>query len=203
MKHLKHIAILLSNIFHPTFYPLVGFILLFTLTYLGMLPWFFKLWVFVAVYVFTIALPYVILLGVRKANGWRHIDMYRQHRRSIVYLTNILCYASCMYVCSSLYLPTFIGSILVVCIMAQCACALVNIWYKVSMHSAGTGLLIGALLAYSFLFNFNPTWWLCIALLISGAVMSSRMYLYHRELGQVLVGTAIGIFCGFAGIILW
>lgn len=203
MKHLKHLAILLSNIFHPAFYSLVGFIILFTLTYLSMLPWFFKLWVFLAVYFFTIALPYVILTVIRKANGWRRLDLYRQHRRSVVYLTYIICYASCMYVCNSLYLPSFIGSILVVCLMSQCVCALVNVWYKVSMHSTGTGLLIGALLAYSFLLDFNPIWWLCLAILISGAVMSSRMYLYHKELGQVLWGTLIGIFCGFTGTLLW
>lgn len=203
MKQLKRIAILLSNIFHPNFYPLVGFIILFTLTYLSMLPWFFKLWVFAAVYVFTVALPYIVLLFIRKANGWRRMDMYRQHRRSTVYLTNILCYTSGMYVCSSLYLPPFVGGILVACVMAQCACALANVWYKVSMHSAGTGLLIGSLLAYSFLFDFNPTWWLCLALLISGTVMSSRMYLYHKDLWQVICGTGIGILCGFTGILLW
>ncbi len=203
MKHLKRTALLLSNVFYPTFYPVVGFIILFTLTYLSMLPWFFKLWVCAAVYFFTVALPYIILWFIRKTNGWSRTDIYRQHRRGIVYGTNILCYASCMYVCNSLYLPPFVGSILVVCLMAQCACAMVNIWYKVSIHSTGTGLLIGALLAYSFLFDFNPTWWLCLAILISGAVMSSRMYLYNRELGQVLFGTLIGIFCGLAGTLLW
>lgn len=203
MKHLERTALLLSNIFYPTFYPVVGFIILFNLTYLNALPLLYKLWVCVAVYIFTVALPYLVLMVVRRVNGWTRADMYHQHRRGIVYSINILCYTSCMYVCDSLYLPPFAGSILVVCLMAQCACALVNIWYKVSIHSAGTGLLIGSLLAYSFLFYFNPTWWLCLAILISGAVMSSRMYLYHRELGQVLCGTVIGVFCGFIGVLMW
>lgn len=203
MKHLTHIATLLSNVFHPNFYSLLGFIILFSLTYLGMLPWYFKLWVCAAVYFFTVALPYIILLFIRRVTGWSRTDMYRQHRRYIVYLTNMLCYGYCMYVCNSFYLPPFIGSILVVCLLAQCSCALVNIWYKVSMHSTGTGLLIGALLAYSFLFDFNPTWWLCLAIVISGAVMSSRMYLHGKELGQVLCGTFIGILCGITGTLLW
>ncbi len=181
----------------------MGFIILFTLTYLSMLPWFFKMWVFLLVYLFTVAMPYCILWVIRKANGWKRMDMYLHHRRILVYLTNIACYASCMYVCETLYLPRFIGSILVVCLMAQCACVLIDIWYKVGIHSPGTGLIIGALLAYSLLFNFNPIWWLCLAILISGAVMSSRMYLYHKSLGQVLLGTVIGVICGFTGTILW
>ncbi len=203
MRPLTLIARLLSNIFHPTFYPLVGFVILFTLTYLSMLPWVFKLWVFAMVYIFTIALPYIILWIIRRANGWKRMNMYMHHHRIIANLTNVLCYASCVYVCDILYLPRFISSILVVCILAQCACALVGIWYKVGVHSPGTGLIIGALLAYSILFNFNPTWWLCIAIFISGAVMSSRMHLYHKSLGQVFFGTVIGIFCGFTGTILW
>ncbi len=182
---------------------MVGFIILFTLTYLNMLPWTFKLWVFLLVYVFTVAIPYTILWIVRKVNGWTHSDLYHYHHGILTYGTNILCYASCMYVCNSLYLPHFIGSILAVCLIAQCSCALVDIWYKVGIHSTGTGLLIGCLPAYSLIFDFNPTWWLCIAILISGAVMSSRMVLYHKSLGQVLLGTFLGILCGFAGTLLW
>ncbi len=200
---MKRTSRLLSNIFHPTFYPLVGYVILFTFTYLNMLSWGFKLGVFALIYVFTVALPYIILFVIRKLNGWTRLMLYRRHHGILVYLTNILSYASCMYVCSNLYLPHFIGSILMVCLMGQFACAIVDRCYKVGIHSTGTGLIIGSLLAYSLIFRFNPTWWLCIAILISGAVMSSRMLLYHKSLGQVLIGTFIGILCGFAGTILW
>ena len=65
------------------------------------------------------------------------------------------------------------------------------------------GIIIGALLAYSHIFSFNPIWWLCISILLSGAVMSSRMMLNKNTLGQVMGGTGIGIICGFVGIIMW
>ena len=94
------------------------------------------------------------------------------------------------------------GVILIVSLMVQCVCALVNMWHKVSRHSAGTGLIIGALLAYSYIFTFNPTWWLCVAILLSGAVMSSRMMLNNSTLGQVMGGTFIGIVCGLVGIMM-
>lgn len=94
------------------------------------------------------------------------------------------------------------GVILIVSLMVQCVCALVNMWHKVSRHSAGTGLIIGALLAYSHIFAFNPTWWLCAAILLSGAVMSSRMMLNNNTLGQVMGGTFIGIVCGLVGTMM-
>ena len=203
MKLTRFLAQVLAVVFQPAFYPLVGFSILLTLTYLSMLPWEFKLWGLLAVYVFSVAIPYVMTFLIRKTNGWSRHDLHQQHRRYIVYAINIISYLSSMYVCHKLYLPSFMGAILVVSLLVQCACVIANIWYKVSMHSAGTGVIIGALLAYSHIFAFNPTWWLSIAILLSGAVMSSRMLLKGNTLGQVLTGTAIGIVCGVAGIMVW
>ena len=203
MKLTRFLAQVLAVVFQPAFYPLVGFSILFTLTYLSMMPWEFKLWVLLAVYVFSVAIPYVMTFLIRKTNGWSRHDLHQQHRRYIVYMINIISYLSCMYVCQKLYLPSFMGAILVVSLLVQCACVIANMWYKVSMHSAGTGVIIGAIIAYSHIFAFNPTWWLSIAILISGAVMSSRMLLKGNTLGQVLSGTAIGIVCGVVGIMVW
>ena len=199
---MKNIARLLSAVFRPSLYPLVGHAILFAFTYLNMLPWDFKLWVLSAVYVFTVALPYTLIFLTRKLNGWSKQDMYLQHRRYMVYCINIICYVSCIYVFRNLNLPSFMGVILIVSLMVQCVCALVNMWHKVSRHSAGTGLIIGALLAYSHIFAFNPTWWLCAAILLSGAVMSSRMMLNNNTLGQVMGGTFIGIVCGLVGTMM-
>ena len=64
------------------------------------------------------------------------------------------------------------------------------------------GGVIGALVAYSVLFMFNPVWWLCVTVLISGAVGTARMLLRQHSLAQVVAGTLVGVVCGFAGIIL-
>ena len=87
--------------------------------------------------------------------------------------------------------------------LIQGACALINTKWKISMHCAGAGGAIGALIAYSFLFSFNPIWWLCLFIFISGLVGSSRMLLRQHDLWQVVAGTLLGIVGGFAGIILF
>lgn len=69
------------------------------------------------------------------------------------------------------------------------------------MHSAAAGAAIGALVAYGLILNYNPTWWLCILLLLAGGVMSSRMVLLQHSLAQVLAGCGFGILCGFVGVI--
>lgn len=203
MKTVSFCATMLSKVFQPTLYPLVGFIILFTLTYMNMLPWTFKLWVLASVCLFTIIMPYMLTRAVCRLYRWTEQDLHRRQRRYVVYAINIISYISCMVVCHKLYLPSFMGAILVVSLLVQCVCVVVNFWYKVSIHSAGTGVIIGALVAYSFIFAFNPIWWLCVAILLSGSVMSSRMYLRGHSLWQVLSGTSIGIACGAVGIMLW
>ena len=59
MKTIVSIARVLSALFRPVYYPIVGFIILFTFTYMSIFPWVFKLWVVVMVYVFTVLLPSV------------------------------------------------------------------------------------------------------------------------------------------------
>jgi len=57
-------------------------------------------------------------------------------------------------------------------------------------------------MVYADIFGFNPVWWLSLAILVSGCVMTSRMVLRQHTLGQVLGGTLIGIACGIVGTIL-
>ena len=100
------------------------------------------------------------------------------------------------------HMPHFLMAIVGISLLIQCTCIIINIWWKVSMHSAGAGGVIGALIAYSAIFGFNPIWWLSLAIFVAGCVMTSRMVLRQHTLGQVLGGTLIGIVCGIVGTIL-
>lgn len=202
MRKILIFAKILSSVFRPTYYPVIGFVLILTLTYLSLLPWIFKLWLLAMVYVFTVAIPYIGVLLYRKIHGWSASDLRIQHRRAVPYILHILSYLCCLGICHNMHIPPFLGGMIVVSLMLQCACVLINVWWKVSMHSAGSGAIIGALIAYSFIFNFNPIWWLCGAILLSGLVMNSRLILRQHTLGQVFGGTGIGILCGFLGIIV-
>ena len=100
------------------------------------------------------------------------------------------------------HMPHFLMAIVGISLLIQCVCVVVNLWWKVSMHSAGAGGVIGAVIAYAALFGFNPIWWLSLAIFVSGCVMTSRMVLRQHTLAQVLGGTLIGIACGIIGTIL-
>lgn len=192
----------LSSIFRPQYFPLVGFLALFLFTYLSLLPLSFKALIMIIVLMGTLLLPRLTIRIWRQTNGLKLHHLRLREHRSFPYLVFLLFYAFTLHFLARFHLPFYMGGILVSSLMIQAACLLINIWWKVSVHSAGAGGIIGALVAFSLLFNFNPVWWLSLCIIIAGLVGSSRMLLRQHTLWQVLAGTFLGILLGFVGIIL-
>ena len=196
------LARIVSLLFRPTYSPFVGFLVMLTMTYLSLLPWLFKLWLLAIVYIFTVLLPWVGVILYRKMHGWSAAELSHRRRRFVPYILHIASYMCCYSIIERLHMPAFAGALISASLLLQCGCVIINIWWKISMHSAAAGAAIGALVAYGLILNYNPTWWLCLLLLLAGCVMSSRMVLLQHTLAQVLTGCGFGILCGFIGVIL-
>ena len=153
------------------------------------------------VYLFTILLPTLLIHFYRGYHGWTLIELGKKERRAVPYLLSIVSYFVCYYVMHRFNIPHFMSNILMSALVIQILCALINVWWKISTHTAAIGGVTGALMAFSMLFAFNPVWWLCFTLLVSGMVGSSRIILHQHTLGQVLAGYGIGLLIGFIVII--
>lgn len=192
----------LSSIFRPELMPLLGFVGLFVFTYLSLLPWAFKGAVLSLILLGTVLLPRWTIRFWRKARGWeRHLLRLRENRL-FPYLIYILYYAFTLHMLNRFHLPRYMSGILVGSLFIQGCCFFINLRWKISMHSAGAGGVIGALAGYSLLFSFNPLGWLCLCIFISGLVGSSRMLLRQHDLWQVIAGTLLGIIGGFFGVLV-
>ena len=202
MRTLILAARILSSVFRPTYYPLVGFFILFTFTYMSVVPWQYKACVLGVVYLFTVFMPALGLYFYRRIHGLSALQLRIRHRRAWPYIISLVCYFCCLRLMQVMRLPMFMGAIIASSLLIHCVCLVVNMRWKISMHSAGAGGIIGSLMAYASIFGFNPVWWLCGAILLDGLVMTSRMLLRQHTLGQVLGGSAVGIVCGYFGIIL-
>ena len=93
------------------------------------------------------------------------------------------------------------SNILLAALVIQVVCAIINVWWKISTHTAAIGGFAGALMAFSILFTFNPLWWFCLILIIAGMVGSSRMILRQHSLSQVVAGFLVGAIASFQMII--
>lgn len=196
-KDIILMARIVSMIFTPFYLPILGLIALFIFTYMSILPWQYKFWVLLLAYLFTILLPTLLIRLYRRYQGWTKIDISRRERRMIPYVITILCYFFCYYVMSMQRLPQFMANILMVALIIQIICAIINVWWKISTHAAAIGGVEGSLLAFSVFFDFDPILWFCILLIIAGMVGSARMILHSHSLGQVIAGFFIGLISSF------
>ena len=190
-------ARIISMIFTPFYLPLVGLLVLFLFSYLNILPLAYKLFVLVMVYLFTVLAPTLLIHVYRNHQGWTPRQLGMRERRMVLYILSIFCYFACYYLMHVFHIPHFMSSILVAALMIQILCATINVWYKISTHTAAIGGMAGAILAFADIFDFNPLWWFCLTIIVAGMVGTSRMILRQHSLPQVLWGFTVGLIVAF------
>lgn len=182
-------------IFTPFYLPMVGLVVLFLFSYMSLLPASYKWNMLLTVYAFTVLLPSLLIHLYRRYQGWTPKELGKKERRLVPYILSIVCYFGCFFYMEYRNTPRVMSIILVVALLIQMACAFINIWWKISTHTAAIGGVAGALLAYSIIFAFNPQWWLCVVFTVAGMVGTARMILRQHNLSQVVAGFLVGAVC--------
>ncbi len=194
-KNIIFTARIMSMIFTPFYLPIVGLIALFIFSYMSLLPMMYKLVMLAMVYLLTVVAPSLLIHLYRLCQGWTSHELGRKERRLVPYIISIVCYFACFFWMEYRNTPRVISIIVVVALTIQMICALINIWWKISTHTAAIGGVAGGLVSYSIAFSFNPLWWLCFVLILAGAVGTARMILRQHSLSQVVGGFLIGAAC--------
>lgn len=194
-KNIIFTARLMSMIFTPFYLPIVGLIALFIFSYMSLLPMMYKLVMLAMVYLLTVVAPSLLIHLYRLCQGWTSHELGRKERRLVPYIISIVCYFACFFWMEYRNTPRVISIIVVVALTIQMVCALINIWWKISTHTAAIGGVAGGLVSYSIAFSFNPLWWLCFVLILAGAVGTARMILRQHSLSQVVTGFLVGTAC--------
>lgn len=188
-------ARIMSMVFTPFYLPIVGLIALFIFSYMSLLPMTYKLVMLAMVYLLTVVAPSLLIHLYRLCQGWTSHELGRKERRLVPYIISIVCYFACFFWMEYRNTPRVISIIVVVALTIQMVCALINIWWKISTHTAAIGGVAGGLVSYSIAFSFNPLWWLCFVLILAGAVGTARMILRQHSLSQVVTGFLVGAAC--------
>lgn len=194
-KNIILAARIMSMIFTPFYLPLVGLVALFLFSYMSLLPLAYKLPMLLTVYISTILMPSLLIHLYRRFQGWTSKELGRKERRIVPYLISILCYFGCFFLMEYRNTPRVISIILVAALVIQMVCALINVWWKISTHTAAIGGVAGGLVVYSIACSFNPIWWLAFVILLAGMVGTARMILRQHTLAQVVAGFLVGVVC--------
>ncbi len=192
----------ISAVFTPFYLPVVGLLAVFSLSHLSVLPLTYMTMVMGIVIICTVILPQLLIRLYRHYNKWTSIELGQRERRAVPYAISICSYLLCNYILTNLHIPYFLRSIITMALIIQVVCAIVNKWWKISTHTAAIGGVAGALQPFSYVLGFNPTWWLCIVIIISGMLGTSRMILRQHTLGQVVGGFLVGFVCAIVGALI-
>ena len=194
-RYLILTAQVISLILSPFYLPVVAFIVLIFFSYLSYTSWTYNLRLIGMVYLFTVLLPILAIYAYRKINGWTRHQLGKRERRIVPYILSISSYTALLYLMDHMRMPRFMLGIVAGALAIQIVCAVVNPWLKVSTHAAASGGVIGAVMAFSLILNFDPTNALCLSIFISGLVCTARMILRQHTLTELGVGVLIGIVC--------
>lgn len=202
VKILLAISRFLTLLCNPILIPTIGFVALFTISYLIVFPIQYKLSVLGLIFTLTYLMPVLLIVLYLKLNSWtyRSLIIHRE-RRLIPYILVVICYLCCLYVMYRINMPRCMIGIVVSALLSMIICMIINHFWKVSVHMAGMGQLIGGIIAFSLIFYYNPIVWLSLFILLAGAQGSSSIIVRHHSLAQVLTGQFLGLICGLSGIL--
>ena len=148
-------------------------------------------------------MPMLAIYLFQKNKRWGCIQgPGHREKRFVPYALTIISYVTCLITMYKIHLPRYMSGIIVkppssVLIL----CTLINLKWKISIHVASSGMMVGGLLSYSFIFNFNPVWWLCFFILLSWDAWYSLYHCKTAYLIRSLADLLFGLFCGVIGIL--
>ena len=82
-------------------------------------------------------------------------------------------------------------------LFSSCAALMCNIYFKISMHAIGMGGLLGIFWVIMKTNTMLMTWPLCIALLVTGIVCTSRLIVSNHSQKEIYAGLLVGLVSQF------
>jgi|APGre2960657444_1045066.scaffolds.fasta_scaffold15472_2 hypothetical protein len=147
-------------------------------------------------FIFSFLLPSISLIILKKNNLISSIDVEKRTERTApILLTVFSCGILAWFLITKAPTGLLPKSIILLPIGGLIAILIswgINYYDKISQHALGAGMLVGFLIAYYQSQAFFYLTIIVIAILISGAIMSARMYLGKHTLRQSLMGYFLG-----------
>ena len=203
---IRSFAYFFSYLFHPLFIPLYV-----TLFLMYVHPSYFTgidakthFWLPFIVADITIFFP-VFSIFLLKALGFiKSFFLHTQKDRIIPYIISQVFFFWIYWVCRnySPALPIILTSFMLGVLLSASTALLLNIYMKISMHTIGMGGLVGLFLLIMQSNTMLMTWPLCLALLISGIICTSRLLISDHTQKEIYLGFFIGVLCQFAAALV-
>jgi len=191
----RKISLFISIIFHPVFVNLLSLLLLFNLfpilefTISTKNKFFYSFLIFITTGLFPLVV--VGLLKIKDTN--LSLFLNKKEERTIPYITTACWYLLDYIFCISRGAPHLFTSYLLACSCIVVAILIINISYKISIHSASLGALSAVLISSSQIANFDIRSLLAFLFMITGLTATARLFLNAHCEHQIYTGFLLGV----------
>jgi hypothetical protein len=185
----------LSIILHPLMIPAIATIALMLRPdlYSIVLPNNMKFWFISVVIVFTLLIPLAGVLILLKFNAVNSIEISSRHERTLPLIISSTSFMVLLFSLKSTGIPPVFLYILYSATFALLAGLLINLFYKISLHTLGWGAIAAALTGVSFKLGVPLLFYIVIAVLLSGLAGYARLKQNAHNPAQVYLGYVAGI----------
>lgn len=191
------LAKIISIIFHPLFIIVYGLAIIFSSpTLFGYLPFTVKKLLFFIVLINNVLLPFSLIPYFKYRNIISTWSIENRRERIIPLIITTLLYAASSYIIYRFPIPVFLKSYIFASFFISLAVTVINFWWKISIHSVGSGVLTALVIILSIKMYTPLLWHLILVIIISGLLLSSRLKLSFHNPSQVWIGYLTG-FIGF------
>jgi hypothetical protein len=151
----------------------------------------------------TIFFPAFAVLLMKGLGFIKSVFLRTQQDRIGPYLSSMIFYfwAARIFFKFEPQLPPVLASFMTGVFLTTSVALIANIYFKISMHAIGCGGLVGIFLIIMKTNSMLMTWPLCLALLITGVVCSSRLFISDHTQKEIYSGLLVGLLCQFGAAI--
>ena len=203
---IRFFAHFFSVVFHPLFIPLyvVAFLVFFHPSYFSGFGQHEKNSLLFTTILNTVFFPLISVLLMKGLGFIQSVFLHTQQDRIAPYLAIMIFYFWAAWVFFkfepqlSPVFPSFMTGIVITTVVGL----LSNIYFKISMHAIGVGGMLGIFLVIMQTNTMLMTWPLCLALLITGIVCTSRLLISDHKPKEIYWGLLTGLLCQFAAALI-
>lgn len=193
---------MVSNAFHPLLIPVYSLLLFYSISFMQFEKAGFLLACLLCTIFFSVLIPLASLKALHAKGLISGMDIPRREDRVIPYLICAAFLTLCSIVLNLCGMFGFVYGSLYAGSVSIIVCALVNFWWKISIHSAAMGCWLGCVLhtwtCFPLCYYARHNALVIAALvLVSGGVLSARIASGQHSQAQVYAGFALGLLVGY------
>ena len=142
--------------------------------------------------VFTILLPIITAIILKKLGVVKSIYMKTAEERKWPFLLSVLWYYLGFELLTNIALPVSLYLIMIGAITIILIAHFITLYWKISIHMLGIGGVIGAMIGLSQRFQFNHFYLILFLLFIAGLIGYARLKTNSHNYRQVYAGFILG-----------